>query len=346
MLDVGESIGVGVVGYGYWGANLARNVAAAPTTRLVAVADESEDARAAASASHPNASTTDSLARMLDDPAVEAVVLSTPAHTHHRLAIDVLEAGRHVLVEKPLAMTTCDALEIVQVAADRKLTLMVGHTFLYSAPVQRLRELAVSRALRRVQHLSSQRLSLGRIRKDCDALWNFAPHDLSIMCHLLDSYPTRVSASGFDFVQPGIADVCFGTLRFPGGEGAGLQVSWIDPRKTRLLTVVGDEKMAIYNDVSPDQKLWIVDAGVARDTSLGTYSSLGEFQVKTRAGDIVIPHLRFTEPLKVELEAFGTACLTGESPVTDGFHGLQVVRVLEAMSRSMLAGGAPEDVPT
>lgn len=345
MLDVGESVGVGLIGYGYWGANLARNVVAASTTRLIGVAESSEAARAKAAGDHPQATTWGSLAEMLGDRSVEAVVLATPAHTHHALALEVLSAGRHVLVEKPLAMTGADALEIVELAADRKLTLMVGHTFLYSAPVQRLRELVESGELGRVQYLSSQRLSLGRIRKDCDALWNFAPHDLSIMCHLLDSYPTSVSASGFDFVQPGIADVCFGTLRFPGGEGAGLQVSWIDPRKTRLLTVVGDEKMAIYNDVSPDQKLWIVDAGVARDSSLGTYSSLGEFQVKTRAGDIVIPHLSFTEPLLVELHAFGTACLSGDPPVTDGLHGLHVVRVLEAMAQSMAAGGAPVDVP-
>jgi predicted dehydrogenase len=343
---VADTVGVGVIGYGYWGVNLARNVAAAPTTRLVGVAETSQGALAKAAADHPQARTWASLAAMLDDADVAAVVLATPAHTHHALALQVIDAGRHVLVEKPLAMTSADAEEVVAAAADRRLTLMVGHTFLYSAPVQRLRELIVSGELGRVQYLSSQRLSLGRIRKDCDALWNFAPHDLSIMCHLLDSYPTSVSATGFDFVQPGIADVCFGTLRFPEGQGAGVQVSWIDPRKTRLLTVVGDEKMAIYNDVSPEQKLWIVDAGVARDRSLGTYTSLGEFQVKTRAGDILIPHLPFTEPLRVELEAFGTACLTGETPVTDGVHGLKVVRVLEAMSRSMSAGGAPVDVPS
>lgn len=341
-----DTVGIAVVGYGYWGVNLARNVAAAPTTRLVGVVERSPDALAKAASDHPNARTWASPEAMLDDPDVDAVVLATPAHTHHDLALQVLAAGRHVLVEKPLSMTSADAEEVVAAAAEHRLTLMVGHTFLYSAPVQRLRELVVAGELGRVQYLSSQRLSLGRIRRDCDALWNFAPHDVSIMCHLLGSYPTTVSATGFDFVQPGIADVCFGTLRFPGGEGAGLQVSWIDPRKTRLLTVVGDEKMAIYNDVSPEQKLWIVDAGVARDRSLGTYTSLGEFQVKTRAGDILIPHLPFTEPLRVELTAFGTACLTGEAPLTDGVHGLQVVRVLEAMSRSVLSGGTPVDVPS
>lgn len=341
---MGDSVGVGVVGYGYWGANLARNVAASATTRLVGVAETSEAGRARAGAAHAGAATWGSLAEVLDDPAVEAVVLATPAHTHHRLALDVLASGRHVLVEKPLAMTAAGAAELVDVAAGLGLTLMVGHTFLYSAPVRRLRQLVAGGDLGRVQYLSSQRLSLGRIRTDCDSLWNFAPHDLSIMCHLLGTYPVSVSASGFDFVQPGIADVCFGTLRFPGGEGAGLQVSWIDPRKTRLLTVVGDEKMAIFNDVSSDQKLWIVDAGVARERSLGGYASLGEFQVKTRAGDIVIPHIPFQEPLLVELEAFGRACLTGEAPLTDGRHGLGIVRVLEAMTASMAAGGAPVDV--
>lgn len=226
-----DDVGVGVIGYGYWGVNLARNVAAAPTTRLVGVAETSENARARAAADHPNSTTWPSLASMLDDPDVDAVVLATPAHTHHDLALQVLGSGRHVLVEKPLAMTSADAEEVVAAAAERRLTLMVGHTFLYSAPVQRLRELVAGGELGHVQYLSSQRLSLGRIRRDCDALWNFAPHDVSIMCHLLGSYPTSVSASGFDFVQPGIADVCFGTLRFPGVRAPGSRSAGSTPAR-------------------------------------------------------------------------------------------------------------------
>lgn len=341
---MGDRVGVAVVGYGYWGANLARNLAASPTTQLVGVVDPDEVARQRAAAAHPAITTWSDVDAMLDDPAVEAVVVSTPAATHHALALQVLGSGRHVLVEKPLAMTSGEASDVVAAAAEAGRTLMVGHTFLYSAPVQRLRELIDGGDLGNIQYLSSQRLSLGRIRRDCDALWNFAPHDLSIICHLTGEVPEEVSATGFAFVQPGIDDVCFGTLRFPSGIGASLQVSWIDPRKTRLVTIVGDQKMAIYNDVSPDQKLWILDAGVARDHGLGEYESMGEFQVKTRAGDIVIPQLPYREPLLVEMEAFGRACLTGEPPLTDGAHGLQVVRLLEAMSSSMAAGGSPVKV--
>ncbi len=343
---MGDQVGVAVVGYGYWGANLARNVVASATTSLIGVVDPDAAARAAAAGALRGITTWQTLDEALTDPAVGAVVLATPAATHHPLALACLHAGRHVMVEKPLALRVEDAHEVNEAAERAGLTLMVGHTFLYSSPVGHLKQIIDDGQLGKVQYLSSQRLSLGRIRRDCDALWNFAPHDVSIICHLMGAGPVEVSATGFDFVQPGIADVCFATMRFPGGEGAGLHVSWVDPRKTRLLTVVGDEQMAIYNDVSPDQKLWIVDAGVARDQSLGEYASMGEFQVKTRAGDIVIPHLPYREPLLVELEAFGRACATGERPVTDGRHGAVTVAVLEAMSRSMAMRGAPVEVRT
>jgi predicted dehydrogenase len=196
-----------------------------------------------------------------------------------------------------------------------------------------------------VQYLYSQRLSLGRIRRDCNAMWNFAPHDISIMLYLLGEHVVEVSAKGFSFIQEGIDDVCFASLTFASGVGANLHVSWIDPRKTRLMTVVGDQKMAIYNDVSADQKLWVVDAGVAGNRGdLGDYQSLGEYQWRTRAGDIVIPHIKMTEPLLVEIDAFGIACATGQAPVTDGRHGAEVVRVLHAIDRSTRIGGAPVTV--
>ena len=336
-----EPVGVVVVGYGYWGANLARNVLASDHTTLIGVVEPDRVGRAKAERTFPGLATWDALDGALADTAVEAVVLSTPAATHHPLALQALHAGRHVLVEKPLALRLEDANDLIDLAASDSLTLMVGHTFLYSAAVQRLKRIIDDGQLGTVQYLSSQRLSLGRIRRDCDALWNFAPHDVSIICHLMGGGPVEVSATGFDFVQPGIADVCFATMRFPGGEGAGLHVSWIDPRKTRLLTVVGDAQMALYNDVSPDQKLWIVDAGVAREQTFGEYESMGEYQVKTRAGDIVIPQLPYREPLLVEIDVFGRACRGGETPVTDGRHGAITVAVLQAMSQSMDMHGAP-----
>jgi predicted dehydrogenase len=340
-----ERIGAAVVGYGYWGVNLARNVAAASSLRLVGVADPDEDRRTAAAGNHPSATIWSGLDDVLDDADVDAVVLAVPAHAHAALATKVLESGRHVLVEKPLAMTVEDGRDLVALADEKGLVAMVGHTFLYASPVHRLKQYIDDGDLGNVQYLYSQRLSLGRIRRDCSALWNFGPHDISIMLHLLGERPVEVTARGFSFIGEGIDDVVFGSLAFASGIGANLHVSWIDPRKTRLMTVVGDEKMVIYNDVSADQKLWLVDSGVAKDAEFGAYESLGDFQWRTRSGDIIIPRIDMAEPLLAEMNAFGEACVTGIPPVTDARHGLDVVEVLVALERSALAGGAPVEVP-
>jgi predicted dehydrogenase len=339
------SIGVAVVGYGYWGVNLARNVAVASTTELVGVVDPGGDRRDLAAVNHAGITTWETIHDALDDDRVQAIVLATPASTHVDLAFAAMERGRDILVEKPLAETSADAAKLRDVAVDNGLVLMVGHTFLYSPPVLRLKELVEQGDLGAVQYLYSQRLSLGRIRRDCNALWNFAPHDISIMLHLLQEPVVEVTAKGFSFIEPGIDDICFASLTFESGIGANLHVSWIDPRKTRLMTVVGDEKMAIYNDVSVDQPLWLVDSGVAKDRDLGEYESMSDFQWRTRSGDIVIPRIEMSEPLKNEITAFGEACLTREDPRTDGDHGLEVVRVLETIDRSAQANGRPMEVP-
>jgi len=338
------SIGVAVVGYGYWGVNLTRNVAVAPTTSLVGVVDPGADRRELALNNHAGIETWESIDDALDDDRVQAVVLATPASTHVELALATMERGRDILVEKPLAETSADAAKLRDVANDNGLILMVGHTFLYSPPVLRLKELVAGGDLGAIQYLYSQRLSLGRIRRDCNALWNFAPHDVSIMLHLLEEPVVEVTAKGFSFIEPGIDDVCFASLTFESGIGANLHVSWIDPRKTRLTTVVGDEKMAIYNDVSVDQPLWLVDSGVAKDRDLGEYESMSDFQWRTRSGDIVIPRIEMSEPLKNEITAFGEACQTRTTPLTNGDHGLEVVRVLEAIDRSAQANGRPMEL--
>ncbi len=337
---------VALVGYGYWGVNLARNLHAATSVELVGIADQAEHNRKAASLAYPSAAVWSSLDEVLDDSDVEAVVLATPAGTHARLALHALAQGRHVLVEKPLALDVAEARDVAATAEELGLTVMVGHTFLYSPPVVRLRRYLRDGELGTVQYLYSQRLSLGKIRNDCNALWNFAPHDISIMLHLLDEVPNEVSARGFSFIQPSIDDVCFASLAFPSGVGANLHVSWIDPRKTRLMTVVGDEKMAIFNDVSADQKLWLFDAGVARseNPSLGDYATMGEFQWRTRAGDIMIPNITMSEPLLAEMEEFGRCCETGDVPLTHARHGVDVVRVLTAIDESARQHGRPVEV--
>jgi predicted dehydrogenase len=334
---------VALVGYGYWGSNLARNLHAARNLDLVAVADADPAQRARAAHVFPGAAALESFDAVLARDDVEAVVLATPAGTHADLAVRALESGRHVLVEKPLATTVREGARIVDAAKAAGRTAMVGHTFLYSAPVRYLRDLLRDGGLGRVQYLYSQRLSLGRIRLDCDALWNFAPHDVSILLYLLGEHPVEVAANGLSFINKGIDDVCFATLRFPSGIGANIHVSWIDPRKTRLLTVVGDRKMAVYDDVSVDQKIAVHDAGIAitEGASFGAFASMGEFQSRVRVGDIHIPHIPSSEPLLAEVEAFGDACATGVPPVSDAAHGLQVVAVLEALSESARAHGAP-----
>jgi predicted dehydrogenase len=235
---------------------------------------------------------------------------------------------------------------MVKLAERQRVTLMVGHTFLYSAPLRRLHRYIAEGELGSVQYLYSQRLSLGRIRRDCNALWNFGPHDISIMLYLLGERPVEVSARSYSFIGKGIDDVCFASLTFGSGIVGNFQCSWIDPRKVRLVTVVGDRKMAIYDDVSPDQKLQLADAGVAPDLhrTMGEFDSLGEFQWRTRVGDLLIPHIPMTEPLLVEMEAFGDACRTGTRPLTDGRHGRDVVRILAALDESAARRGAPVEV--
>lgn len=339
-----DSIGVALAGFGYWGANLARNVAGAPSTHLVGIVETGDSRRQAALQSYPQSEMWRDIEEALADDRVDAVILATPASTHVALAKQVLSSGRHVLVEKPMAESIEDAMDLVALADSSELTLMVGHTFLYSAAVAHLRNWIEQGDLGEIQYLHSRRLSLGRIRRDTNALWNFAPHDLSIMIHLLAESPVEVSGSGFSFIDHENEDVAFATMRFASGIGANLHVSWIDPLKTRTMIVVGDQKMAIYNDVSADQPLALVDSGVARDEGLGEYLSMGDFQWRTRAGDIHIPRIEFTEPLLNEVTAFGNACLTGAAPLADGRHGLEVVRALVAIDQSMKLSGSPVEV--
>jgi predicted dehydrogenase len=337
---------VALVGYGRWGVNLARNLAAsAPIGALVMIADGSEERRAAAAAAFPAVRTVASIEEVLSSDDVQAVVLATPARTHSALAVAALEAGRHVLVEKPLAMTSGEADAVVDAAKRTGLTAAVGHTFLYSTPVRRLRQYIAEGALGEIRYLYSQRLNLGVIRNDCNALWNFAPHDVSILMHLLQERPSAVRASSIAFLQPDLADVVFAQLHFPSGVHAHVHVSWIDPRKVRQMTVVGSEKMAVYDDVSADAKLTLYDSGAARYVKEpATAGTLGEFQWRTRTGDVHIPHLKLNEPLGVEVAEFLQACRSGSQPLTDAAHGADVVRILEALENSATDGGTSVDL--
>ena len=330
-------INVAVVGLGHWGPNLARNFNALPDAHLHTLCDMDPARLQRVGANYPAARQTDDFESVLADPDVDAVALATPVHTHFKLASAALRAGKHTFVEKPLARSSDEARKLVELADAEGLILMVGHVFLYNAAVRQVKAYIDSGELGDIYYIYAQRLNLGIVRQDVNALWNFAPHDISIINYWLDGAPNKVDAHGYAYLQPGIEDVVFMNLEYGGGQAAAVHVSWLDPNKVRRMTVVGSKKMVVYDDVSPDAKIRLYDKGVDRKpgNGLGSYATFGEFQLLLRAGDLLIPKIRFTEPLRAECQAFVDAIRTGEPPLADGRNGLAVVEVLEAADRAM-----------
>ena len=349
------TVKVALVGLGYWGPNLARNLASLGGVQLHTLCELREERLAQYVRQYPTARITPDYSVVLNEPEIDAVIIATPVHTHFKLTKAALQAGKHVMVEKPLAQTSVQCRELITLAENNGLTLMVGHVFIYNAAVRKVKEYIQSGDLGQVYYIYSQRLSLGRIRQDVNALWNFAPHDLSILCYWLDAEPQRVTARGYSYIQPGIEDVVFMTIDFPDDVGANVHISWLNPRKVRRMTVVGSEKMVVYDDVSADARIMVYDKGVTKKVntsplpnengiSLGRYESFGEFQLLLRAGDVLIPKLDFVEPLKLECQHFIECIRTGQRPVTDGYDGLRVVKTLEAAQRSLAQGGASQPI--
>jgi predicted dehydrogenase len=331
-------VNIALVGLGYWGPNLARNFVALPEATLHTLCDTQTERLERLGRQYPSAKQQTSFEAVLADPTVEAVVIATPVQTHFDLALAALQAGKHVLVEKPLAQTTRQCQTLIAAAATQKVILMAGHVFLYNAAVRKVKEYIESGELGEIYYVYSQRLNLGIIRQDVNALWNFAPHDLSIINYWLGAAPESVTARGYSYLQPGIEDVVFITLDFPGGIGANVHISWLDPNKVRRMTVVGSHKMVVYDDVSADAKVMVYDRGFTKkpnDSSLGRYESFGEFQLLLRAGDIIIPKIDFVEPLKLECSHFIECIKSGNNPLSDGYDGLRVVQVLEAAQQSL-----------
>jgi len=338
-------INFGLVGIGYWGPNLARNLNSTENAQLSWICDCDQNALARVAAAYPKAQTTTSLDEMLAAPNLDAVVVATPARSHFELARACLKSGKHVLVEKPLAMSTAECDELIDIAGGKGLKLMVGHTFLYSPPALKLKELIDAGEIGDVYYAYSTRANLGQIRKDVNAMWNLAPHDIAIFLHLFGKPPISVSAKGITRIQPGIEDVVFMYLDFPGNITAHVHVSWLDPGKVRKLTLVGSKKMVIYDDVDPDSKIQIYDKGVTKvGNSAESFTSFGEFQLLLRAGDVLIPKIPATEPLRTECQHFADSIIADEAPLSDGVHGRQVVRILEAADESMANGSCPVEV--
>jgi predicted dehydrogenase len=344
------TINVALVGLGYWGPNLARNLAIVDGGELYALCDAQPDRLQRIGRQYPGARQYGDFDALLADEGAHAIVVATPVSTHFDLARRALRAGKHVLVEKPLAQTSEQCTELIECARGAGLVLMTGHVFLYNAAVRQMKEYIDSGELGEIYYVYSQRLNLGQVRHDVNALWNFAPHDMSILMYWLDAQPERVMARGYAYVQDGIEDVVFMTLDFPGGVGANVHISWLDPFKTRRMTVVGSKKMIVYDDVSTDSRLTIYDKGVtrslpARDSArTDSFETFGEFQLLLRAGDVLIPKVDLVEPLRVECQHFVDCIRSGEQPLSDGVEGLRVVRALEAAQASMAAGGVAQHV--
>ena len=326
---------LGVVGAGAWGRNHVRTVATLPEAELTAVCDRDPKVRDRVARQYPLTHVTADLADLL--PRVDAVIVASPATTHAQLALQCIAAGKPCLVEKPFALSVRDAEAVARAATERQVAVAAGHLLVFHPAVERLRTLVREGDLGKIFYLYGLRVNLGQVRADENALWSFGPHDVSVALYLLDDQPTRVAAQGRSYLQPGVEDVVFLTMEFASGILAHVQLSWLDPHKERKLTVVGAKKMVVFDDMEPREKLRIYDKGVDRPPD---YASYGE-SLAIREGDIFIPKIPNVEPLAAELGHFVRVARGGEPPRAGAADGVRVVRVLEAASRSLAAGGSP-----
>jgi predicted dehydrogenase len=324
----GDTVRVGVIGLGYWGPNLARNLDALPGCELAWCCDGSEEARERFEPVFRRARFTGAVEDLIADPDLDAVVIATPVPTHAELARRVLAAGKHCFVEKPMALTTAEAELVLDAQRESGQTLMVGHLLEYHAGVRRLKEIVDAGELGEIRYIYSNRLNLGKLRADENALWSLGAHDVSVLLHLAGEEPYELSAHGESYVRPGIEDVVFCFLRFRSGLSAHMHLSWLDPHKERRFTVVGSKKMATFDDMDPERKLTIYDKGFD-----GRAGNWGEYV--TRAGDIYSPAVANREPLRLECEHFIECVRTGATPLSDGESGLRVVRVLEGLQAAL-----------
>ena len=327
---------IAVVGYGYWGPNLARNVVERPELELAALCERDPSRAAAFEQRVPGVPVFADLEQVLDDPSIDAVLVATPPRTHYDLAKAALQAGKHVLVEKPLARTAAEAEDLVRIADDSGAVLMPGHTFLYSPPVNKVRDLIREGALGEVYFVTSSRMNLGKYQPD-GVICDLAPHDISILLYLLEQQVVQVSASARSIFREHNPEVAFITLTFAGGVTANIQVSWLAPRKVREMVFVGSKRMVQYDDTAADESVRIFDRGMEFEAP----ANFGEFQLSYRSGDIVVPRVEAAEPLSLELQDFAHAIRTGVTPRSHAQLGLETVAVIEAAETSLGLHGEP-----
>jgi predicted dehydrogenase len=330
------AIGTLVVGYGYWGPNIVRNVVERPEFRMMALCERDEGRVADFRRRHPGIWAEPDLDAALEDPRIEAVAIATPPHTHFELVSRALEAGKHVLVEKPLARTADEAARLVALAEERGLVLVPGHTFVYSPSVNKVRNLIRSDELGEVYFVTSSRMNLGLYQQD-GVILDLAPHDLSILLHWLGKPLVEVRANGLSVYQEGVHETVFLTLTFEGGTQANVQLSWLAPRKVRQMVVVGSRRMVQYEDTAADDSVRIYDRGLDFSEPPANF---GEYRLTYRTGDMVAPRIEALEPLSQELRDFASAIREGTTPVSNARLGVEIVLGLEALEESLHAGGA------
>jgi predicted dehydrogenase len=330
-------VSVGIAGYGYWGPNLARNFHRLPDARLTAVCDPLPGRLEHLQASHPQVSGYADFAEMLAESGIDALVVATPVATHHALAKTALLAGKHVLVEKPMAASSRECADLMEIAEGKGLTLMVGHTYLYSEAVRKIFEIIASGDIGEIRYINCQRLNLGLFQQDINVAWDLAPHDLSIILRAMGCMPQTVNCQGNAHVNPEIEDVTNISLTFPGNRFATVQSSWLEPRKVRQMTFVGTRKMIVYDDLEPLGKIRVYDVRVDCPPY---YDSFAAFQYSYHYGECRIPHLEQAEPLQRMCGHFIECIRQGSRPESNGAGGLEVVRILEACTESLRTGGA------
>lgn len=330
-------IEIAVAGVGGWGKNLARNYFQNPHCKLKSVCDLDEKKLRQMQAQFPGTAVTTRFDDLLEDPDLQGIVIATTAPTHYPLCKAALLAGKDVYVEKPFTLAVDESEELIRLAEEKERILMVGHLLEYHPVINKLKQMIESQELGEIYYIYNQRVNLGTVRSDENALWNFAPHDISSILYLLGQTPTDVSARGQCYLQEGIEDVVFVTLNFNGNHMAHVHVSWLDPHKIRKMTIVGSKKMAVFDDVEGTEKLRIYDKGA---TANPDYNSFAEY-ITLRFGDITIPHLKIGEPLQLECSHFLDCVRDRKRPVSDGWDGLRVIKVLDAAQRSLRSNGIP-----
>ena len=336
-----KQIKVGVVGCGYWGPNLIRNFRSLPDCSLQMMCDISQSRLNHLQSLYPEVEGATDYNHMLNGADLDAIVIATAVKYHFPMAKASLLAGKHTFIEKPMASSAAECEELIEIARKKGLVLMTGHTFLYSPAVRKIKEIVDSGDIGEIRYISARRLNLGLFQKDINVAWDLAPHDVSIILHILEEQPVTVNCRGSAHITPGVEDVTTMCLSFRKQRTAIIHSSWLDPRKIREMTIVGSKRMVVYDDVAPLEKIRVFDVRVERPPH---YDTFAEFHYAYHYGDMYAPYIKQEEPLKTECQHFIDCIREGKVPLTGGQQGLQLVRILEASSESLKRGGGPVDL--